>query len=370
MGGSMKMTALSVMLLMCFALRATDAQAGIVRTVVAKKFITSSVSRFGLGIEGMAVDQVGNVYAVGFAGDGTSGIGSVANARAQLEQNLLVKDQTASSSFNGLRFLPLSPSLSTNFDLRALAADVKSHSVVQFLRSKRDGRTRGSPFCQNSSMIQPNDIAVAVKSGRIYMTGGAYSNVNTVVGHGDLWMCEGRSSFTNTSRELDLEPVEAKLLGLFGLTNGIEVSPDEKTLYLTESFHKFGEPYSNFIWKFDIDQKTGLVENKTLLVDFQKLDGSGHVDLDGMRCDVHGNLFVTKNGMNGETVKISPTGELLLRIKLPGLYETTNVEFGGPDGKTLYMSGKCIDNPDLGCVDMWDGNPAPGAAWALSALHH
>ncbi|KAL2652663.1 hypothetical protein R1flu_020791 [Riccia fluitans] len=336
----------------------------IVKTVSAKAFITAKSSKFGIGIEGVAPDQNGNVYAVGFGGDGTSGIGTVAGPTGAVEQKLLMKDQTASLSFNGLRFLPLSPALAENFELRGLAAEVKTHQVLLMLKSKRDGRTRGSVFCRNDSMIQPNDIAVAPKLGVIYMSGGAYGNVKTVVGHGDLWMCKAKDSFYKTSRD-DLGPIPATRLGLFGLTNGIDVSPDEKFLYLTESFHEFGEPKSNVIWKFDINQKTGEVDvtKKTLLVDFEKLDGSGYIDLDGIRCDKEGNLFVTKNGRQGEVVKISPKGELLLRIKLRGVFETTNLDFGGPDGKSLYISGKCVANPDLGCVDVWTDNPVPGRAW-------
>ncbi|KAL3691436.1 hypothetical protein R1sor_005087 [Riccia sorocarpa] len=375
MGAARAVTLVCTLLLMHFLVAEAKIR---VTTVKSTVFISAETSKFGLGIEGVAPDQNGVVYAVGFSGDGTSGIGTVANATGAVEQKLLLKDQTASLSFNGLRFLPLSPALSPYFELRGLAAEVKTHQVFYMLKSKRDGRTRGSVFCRNDSMIQPNDIAVAPKLGAIYMSGGAYGNVKTVVGQGDLWMCKAKDSFYQTSRD-DLGPIPATRLGVLGLTNGIEVSPDEKFLYITESFHEFGEPKSNVIWRFDIDQNTGDVDvtKKTLLVDFQKLDGSGYVDLDGIRCDKDGNLFVTKNGRQGEVVKISPSGKLLLRIKLTGVFETTNLDFGGPDGKSLFISGKCVANPDLGCVDVWT-EPKPAlevkecheleSRWEVSSL--
>ncbi|KAG6553718.1 hypothetical protein Mapa_004633 [Marchantia paleacea] len=364
MGESKKETGMLLLLLLQALVMASELQtASAVETVVGTPFITASTSQFGLGIEGVAVDQLGNVYAVGFSGDGTSGIGSVANSTGEVMQKLLTKDQTGLSSFNGLRFLPASPNL-PNFDLRAVAADVKRNSVVLLLRSKRDHRTRGSTFCKSNDasrhMKQPNDVAVAPRSGRIYMSGGDYGKVNTVVGDGDLWMCQAKSPFTETAVD-GLGDLNATFLGHFGLTNGIEVSPDEKTLYLTESFHVAAEPYSNIIWKFDIDENGG-VHNRQIFVNFTQLDDSGWVDLDGIRTDVEGNLFVTKNGLFGQTDKFHPNGTHLLTIQLPTIFETTNLEFGGPEGKTLYMSGKCIDDPDRGCVEVWNST-VPGRAW-------
>ena len=58
--------------------------------------------------------------------------------------------------------------------------------------------------------------------------------------------------------------------------------------------------------------------------------------LDGMRCDSLGNLYVTRWGI-GEIWKISPEGRLLKTIKTKGK-NTTNVAFGGTDGKTIFVT--------------------------------
>jgi sugar lactone lactonase YvrE len=56
----------------------------------------------------------------------------------------------------------------------------------------------------------------------------------------------------------------------------------------------------------------------------------------GMRCDLAGNLYVTRWG-RGTIAKLSPDGELLQEIPLHGK-KCTNIAFGGPDGRTCYVT--------------------------------
>jgi sugar lactone lactonase YvrE len=107
-----------------------------------------------------------------------------------------------------------------------------------------------------------------------------------------------------------------------GTTNGIEVSPDEQTLYVNESVQQN-------VWKYDI-QHDGSVKNKTLLINFDTLG------MDGMRCDNQGNLYIARYG-KGTVAIVKPNGELLGEIELIGK-KPTNVAFGGDDGKTLYIT--------------------------------
>jgi sugar lactone lactonase YvrE len=76
-----------------------------------------------------------------------------------------------------------------------------------------------------------------------------------------------------------------------GTTNGIEVSPNGKTLYVNESVQRN-------MWAFDLGGD-GSLTNKRLL---KRFDDHG---LDGMRCDVAGNLYVTRHG-KGTVVILSP----------------------------------------------------------------
>ena len=107
-----------------------------------------------------------------------------------------------------------------------------------------------------------------------------------------------------------------------GTTNGIELSPDNKILYVNESVQRK-------VWAFDITDESRLT-NKRLLASF---DDFG---MDGMRCDVKGNLYITRHG-KGTVVKVSPEGELLEEIVLKGK-KPSNIAFGGPDGRTAYIT--------------------------------
>lgn len=332
-----------------------------VEVASAKPFLTLKTTQFGPRIEAASVDKFGNIYATDFAEDGQSSrsaLGQIADGFYDLDQEEFFED--AKATFNGLRFLP-----SAGRSRRALAADTSNHRVLQIEQSRDGAKPSSRVFCADPAMVEPNDLAVAYRAGRIYTSGQNYT-ATTRVGDGDLWMCAAPASFFDAQRSRITRPVKAVRLGVFGRTNGIEVSPDERTLYLSEAFNKDSVVVSNKIWQFAIDPKSGLVASKRLFVDFQKLDGSGAVDADGMRCDVHGNLFVTRNG-NGQVLKFSPQGKLLLRINLASIVAATNLEFGGPFGKTLFVVGQCNDGSPFGqgkgCADVWRGNLAPGHAF-------
>jgi len=198
-------------------------------------------------------------------------------------------------------------------------------------------------------MVQPNDLAIT-SDGRLYLSGQNFTNDNKV-GDGDLWLCSPDGKATR--------------LGVFGRTNGVEVSPDEKTLYLSEAFNKGGKVVSNVVWQFDLDANTGEIANKRLFVDFAKLDGTQAIDVDGMRTDNSGNLFVARNGA-GKIAKFSPKGILLANIAL-SFKGVTNLEFGGPDGKTMFAVGACADNAKKGCVDSFVNDVAGRAFTMLNA---
>lgn len=127
--------------------------------------------------------------------------------------------------------------------------------------------------------------------------------------------------------------------------NGIAITPDAKTLYVIDSHPKLGG--NRKVWAFDVADD-GSLSKRRLIYDFGKGRGG-----DGMKLDVQGNLWVAagisvKRGP-GETLDnppgvyvISPAGKLLGRIDVPENL-ITNLAFGGPDLKTLYVTaGKTI----------------------------
>ena len=88
------------------------------------------------------------------------------------------------------------------------------------------------------------------------------------------------------------------------LLAGIALSPDDRILYVNEFIE-------GIIWAYDLSPQ-GEISNKRQLVDFPDYDG-----LDGMVCDVAGNLYVIRN-QQGTVVKVSPSGEVLLEVELKG----------------------------------------------------
>ena len=79
--------------------------------------------------------------------------------------------------------------------------------------------------------------------------------------------------------------------------------------------------------------------------------------MDGMRCDVDGNLYVTRHG-KGTVAKVSPAGDVLLEVGLKGKM-CTNLAFGGDDGCTCYVT-----LADEGNVEVFR-TERPGRAWRM-----
>jgi gluconolactonase len=102
-------------------------------------------------------------------------------------------------------------------------------------------------------------------------------------------------------------------------TNGIILSPDEKTLYVTNA---------GTLVAFDV-QANGALTNQRVLA---TLPGGGG---DGSTIDAQGRIYVT--GFPGVRV-VSPDGNVLGTIPAP--IQLISVAFSGPDKKTLFAVGE------------------------------
>jgi gluconolactonase len=110
--------------------------------------------------------------------------------------------------------------------------------------------------------------------------------------------------------------------------NGIAFSPDGRTLYVSNS-----DPKNAVILAWDVSPK-GALSRRRVFADMTALAAKGLPGLpDGMTVDERGNLWAT--GPGGVHV-IAPDGREL------GLISTgvaiSNCTFGGPDGRTLFMT--------------------------------
>ncbi|KAJ2067344.1 hypothetical protein GGI08_001419 [Coemansia sp. S2] len=311
-----------------------------VPTYDAQPYLCANSTMFGSLIEGAAVDRHGNFYAVNYKDD------KAAVGQAFTQQKLFFEDlERPNTWFNAVRF-----NVDRHGVQEAYLGDVTNHRVVRVRDPGGKGQFLHSEvFCQSPDILQPNDLAIAHSTGRVFLSGMRFT-ADSVVGDGDLWTCDATGT--------------AIRLGTFYRTNGIEVSPDEKTLYLSEAINKGGNVVSNVIHAFDLDAHTGTICNGRVLVDFAQLDNSASNDVDGMRTDLAGNLYVSRWGA-GKIAKISPAGTLLAYVHLATIDRVTNLEFAGPSGRDLYAVGACKDDPAKGCIDRYSTSAQGRAFCAL-----
>ena len=260
---------------------------------------------FTRGIEGPAVGPDGMLYAVNFARQHTIG-----RVTPEGEASVFVT-LPDSSVGNGIRF---------DSRGRMLIADYTRHNVLRVDMATR----RIDTLAHEPRMNQPNDLAVDARD-RVYA-----SDPNWAESTGRLW-------------RIDPDGAATLLEAGMGTTNGVEVSPDGRRLYVNESVQRR-------VWVYDLADD-GSISNKRLLVEFPDFG------MDGMRCDADGHLYVTRYG-KGTVAKLSPSGEVLLEVTLAGK-NPSNIAFGGPDGRTAYVTLADRGNVETFRVE------TPGRSWTM-----
>jgi len=293
---------------------------GLPAGLVAESAVSSAA--FVAFTEGPAVDAEGNVFFSDIvnnrimkrAADGALSVWRADSGRANGNmfdaQGRLVTCEGAEFGDGGRRRI-------TRTDMRT--------GTVEILTERYEGKRYNSP----------NDLVIDTQ-GRIYFTDPRYK--------------EDRSDL-----EMDVEAVyrldpDGRVVRVLQQPtvqkpNGITISPDNRTLYLVDSSPTPGG--NRKIWAFDLSAD-GVPSNRRLVYDFAPGRGA-----DGMRTDVQGNLWIaagisrarhadeTSDVPPGVYV-VAPNGEMLGRIPVPE-DSITNLAFGGPDLKTLYIvSGKSL----------------------------
>ncbi len=267
---------------------------------------TSDLTPEGLftgGIEGPAVDMDGRLYVVNYERSGTVGVVQPGGATR------LFVELPEGSVGNGIRF---------HSDRFMLIADYTGHNILAV------DMTTGyiSEYAHGPFMNQPNDLAISANN-TLYL-----SDPNWETSTGNLW-------------RVDPDGTVVLLEENMGTTNGVEVSPGGKTLYVNESVQRK-------IWAYDI-LEDGSLTNKRLFYEFEDFG------LDGMRCDNKGNLYTTRYG-KGTVAILSPKGKLIREVDLVGK-NASNIAFGGPDGRTCYVTLQ-----DRGCIETFR-TKYPGRDW-------
>ena len=263
----------------------------------------TALNSFTSGAEGPAVDKDGNLYAVNYSKEGTVGIITPAGSSS------IFIELPDGSVGNGIRF---------NSREEMMIADYTNHNILKVDMASKQINV----YAHDSTMNQPNDIAIDSKD-RLYA-----SDPNWKANTGRIW-------------RIDTNGKMIILEDNMGTTNGIEVSPDEKTLYVNESVQRK-------VWAYDLSAE-GAISNKRLLIEFPDFG------MDGMRCDIDGNLYIARHG-KGTVAKVSPAGKLVREIKLNGT-KPSNIAFGGKDGRTAYVTLQDRGNIESFLVE------SPGREW-------
>lgn len=270
-----------------FLLLLSSCAAKITRTAAQPLFTASDFTAenlFSKNIEGPIFDRAGNLYVVNFERDGT-----IAKVDPNGTPQLFVTLPEGS----------IANSIQINSKGMLLLADFAKHNVLQLNPTTKEVTV----FSHTEAFNQPNDLTIN-KQDQLFASDPDWKNST-----GKLWRIEK-----------DGKPV--LLEENMGTTNGIELSPDEKTLYVNESAQRT-------VWAYDVDA-VGTISNKRL---FAKFPDHG---MDGMKCDREGNLYITRYG-KGTVAVLSPTGEIIREVQLKGK-SCSNLVFGGPDGKTVFVT--------------------------------
>jgi gluconolactonase len=166
---------------------------------------------------------------------------------------------------------------------------------------------RGAPF------IGPNDLTIDRK-GRIYFTDPYYGPPAE------------KSQPVSGVYRIDRPGQVVMVIDSLQRPNGIILTPDNKALYVsdrgTQRLHRYRV------------LENGDLEHERIVYDFSPDRG-----IDGMALDVQGHIYgaAGKDSTSGVYV-LSPQGDLLQIVNVEGL--ATNVTFGGPDRKQLFLTAE------------------------------
>jgi len=143
---------------------------------------------------------------------------------------------------------------------------------------------------------------------------------------GHVWFTDPAFGAASDARELDfygvfhISPRGELDLAVKWKTrpNGITVSPNGHTLYVTNSDERK-------LFAFDIDSKGALTNQRVVLSDLEGVPG-------GVRIDEKGNLYIAARHL----LIYSSAGKLLRRVELPE--SASNLAFGEGDLESLFVT--------------------------------
>jgi gluconolactonase len=269
----------------------------------------------GVAAGGVVIDLVKD----GFNGtEGPTGLADGSLLFTETNANRIVRiasDNTVSTfleNTNGANGL----ALNANGELVAVQV---VNTRVGVIHPQGQGKTIVDNF-DGQPFQRPNDLVLA-KNGGIYFTDSGTrptkENPNPPVSKPGLFYITPTGSLTRLANDIERP-------------NGVQLSPDEKVLYVANT-------QGEHVLAYDI-AADGSIRNKR---NFAKLEGWKNTEngwssgADGLAVDAEGRLYVASNA--GIEV-FSSKGEALGVIPVPK--KPQNLAFAGKDKKTLYVVGR------------------------------
>jgi signal peptidase len=212
-------------------------------------------------------------------------------------------------------------------------ADFRGHTIFVVERGARSAVV----YFRSAQFHQPNDLAIS-SDGALFASDPDFAGRT-----GRIWRvvkgADGRVSGAIMASDRTM-----------GETNGLDLSPDEKTLYVSESD-------TREVWSYAIEGDR-LTSSRLI----HRFEGPPAAELDGLRTDANGRIFVARPGA-GTIAVLGPDGSLVREAKSLGL-NPSNLTFGGPDGKTVYVTNASTRGVEFFRADgpgrefCWRGGPS------------
>jgi gluconolactonase len=203
------------------------------------------------------------------------------------------------------------------------------HGEPNGLKIHKDGRIFIADHLHGIMVMDPENGKIEPVSTRANLERFRGCNDLFFAGNGDLYFTDpGRSSLSNPTGRLFVlraNGVLELLLNNIPYPNGLVMNPEETCLYLAVS-------RANCIWRVSLN--AGPMGRMVGL--FIQLSG-GLAGPDGLAMDEESNLAVA-HSQHGTIWLFSKYGEPLYRIRSCAGKSMTNLAYGGPDRKTLYVT--------------------------------
>lgn len=194
------------------------------------------------------------------------------------------------------------------------ACEMLGHRVVELETDGNVLRVVADEY--NGNRIDgPNDLVVDQK-------GGLYFSDSQFIGEREKMQETPAVYYVTPQNEI------IRVIDDIEFPNGMALTPDGSTLYIANT-------QGSHVLAYDVNDD-GTVENRRNFAAVKLAEGRNETGADGMAIDLEGNVYLATTQGLGVQV-FNSKGEHLGNISGPEA--VNNVNFGGEDGKTIYMTG-------------------------------